>query len=112
MEVVTGGYQVAIDSTVDFDHPAHYVMGLSNAGRTTFSGGGLHEVTSQLRNGIVQLGNVPDHFDMELTFGKGGASSALIYRQCFGPQTTLLLVVKNPDKLSDGAHWLWAKSGK
>jgi hypothetical protein len=112
MEPMTTGFQVAIDTSVDVDHPAHYVMGLSSTGRSTFSGGGLHEVTGQMRNGVLQLENVPPQFDMELTFGKGGASSALIYRQCFAPQTTLLLVVKNPDKLSDGARWLWRKSGK
>jgi hypothetical protein len=112
MEPMTAGFQVAIDTTVDVNHPANYVMGASSTGRSTFSGGGLHEVTGQMRNGVLQLENVPPQFDMELTFGKGGASSALLYRQCFAPQTTLLLVVKNPDKLSDGARWLWRKSGK
>jgi hypothetical protein len=112
MEPTSGKFQVAIDTTVDLDHPAHYVMGLSNAGQSTFSGGGLHEVTGQMRNGVLRIENVPPQFDMELTFGKGGAASALIYRQCYAPQTTLLLVVKNPDKLSDGARWLWVKSGK
>lgn len=112
LEVVTGGYQVAIDTTVNVEHPAHYVMGVAPGGRSTFSGGGLHEVTGQLRNGVVRVDNVPAQFDMELTFGKGGANSALIYRQCYAPETTLLLVVKNPDKLSDGARWLWVKSGK
>jgi hypothetical protein len=112
MEPMTSGFQVAIDTTVDVNHPANYVMGSSNTGRSTFSGGGLHEITGQMRNGVVRIENVPPQFDMELTFGKGGASSALIYRQCFAPQTTLLLVVKNPDRLSDGADWLWSKSGK
>jgi hypothetical protein len=112
MAPITTGFQVAIDTTVDIEHPANYVMGMSNTGRTTFSGGGLHEITGQMHNGVVQLGNVPAQFEMELAFGKGGDSSALIYRQCFAPQTTLLLVVKNPDKLSDGARWLWLKSGK
>ena len=112
LQPIAEGFQVAIDTTVDVDHPASYVMGLSNTGRTTFSGGGLHEVTGQMRNGALVIRNIPGVLDMEVTFGKGGASSALIYRQCFTPQTTLLLVVKNPDKLSDGARWLWVKSGK
>ncbi len=112
MQPLTSGFQVAIDTNVDLEHRAHYVMGVSSAGRSTFSGGGLHEVTSQMRNGVLRIENVPPQFDMELTFGNGGASSALIYRECFAPQTMLLLVVKNPDKLSDGARWLWVKSGK
>lgn len=112
LQAITTGFQVAIDTTRDADHPAHYVMGMSSNGRTTFSGGGLHEITGQMRNGAVVVPNIPASFDMELTFGSGGASSALIYRQCFAPETTLLLVVKNPSKLSDGARWLWVKPRK
>jgi len=57
---------------------------------------------------------VPASFDLEMTFAGGnkGASSALLYRKCAGPQTVLLYVVKNPDKVSDGADWMWVKSGK
>jgi hypothetical protein len=112
MEPVTG-FQIAIDTTRnDVDHPPHYTMGLGANGRRTFSGGGLHEATAQLRNGVLVIENAPPQFDVELAFGKAGDSSALIYRQCFAPQTALLFVVKNPDKLSDGGDWLWVKSGK
>ena len=69
-------------------HPLRYVIGSSAGGRPTFSGGGLHEVTAQLHNGSP------------------------IYRRCSGPDAVLLLVVKAPVQLSDGAEWLWAKSGK
>ena len=43
---------------------------------------------------------------------RDSVASALIYRNCIAPQTVLLLVVKNPAKVTDGADWLWAKSGK
>jgi hypothetical protein len=112
MEPITNGFQVAVDKNVDVDHLAHYVMGAGANGKTTFSGGGLHEETAQMRDGVLRIDNAPAQFDVELAFGKGGYSSALIYRQCFAPQTTLLLVVKSPDKLSDGTHWLWVKPGK
>jgi hypothetical protein len=78
----------------------------------TFAGGGLHEVTSQLRNGVLRIENVSPMLYLELAFGKAGTPSAAVYRQCFAPQTVLLLVVKNPDKISVGAEWLWVKSGK
>jgi len=57
---------------------------------------------------------VPAVFDVEITFAGGnkGASSALIYRHCSGPQTVFLFVVKNPNQISDGADFLWVKSGK
>jgi hypothetical protein len=112
MQPITAGFQAALDTHVDLDHPAGYNTGLGADGRATFSGGSLHEVTAQMHNGVLRMENAPPHFDMEIYFGKSGDSSALIYRHCFGAQTTLLLVVKNPAKLSDGADWLWVKSGK
>lgn len=68
--------------------------------------------TSQMQNGVLRLVNPPDHFNADAEFGNAGVASALIYRQCFGPETVLLLVLKNPAKLSDGADWLWSKSAK
>ncbi len=112
METISSGFQLALDTNVDFDHPASYSTGLSSDGHATFSGGSLHEVTSQFKNGVLRIDQPPPQFNMELYFGKAGDSSALIYRQCFGPQTTLLFVIKNPDKLSDGGDWLWDKAGK
>jgi hypothetical protein len=112
METISSGVQVAVDLTVDVDHPAKYVMGRGANGRATFSGGGLHETTAQMKNGVLRLDNVPAQFNLELAFGAAGDASALVYRQCAGPQTVLLFVVKNPAKISDGGDWLWVKSGK
>jgi hypothetical protein len=107
-------FQVALDLAYDQDHPPHYVMGGSPSGRTVFSGGHLKEYTADIHNGVLRVDNIPASFDLELTFGGGnkGASSALLYRKCSGPQTVLLFVVKNPDKVSDGADYVWVKSGK
>jgi len=107
-------FQVALDLAYDMDHPGHYVMGGSASGRTVFSGGHLKEYTADIHNGVLRVENVPAAFDVELTFAGGnkGASSALLYRKCSGPQTVLLFVVKNPNKTSDGADFMWVKSGK
>ena len=73
---------------------------------------GVHltvDKTRQSRTGVLRIDNAPAQFNAEADFGNGGFASALIYRQCFAPQSTLLLVVKNPDKASDGADWLWVK---
>jgi len=113
MAPVTSGFQVAVDRTIDPDHPASYQMGVGAGGHMTFAGGGLKEVTSQIQNGVLRIDDAPVHFYLEMAFGNGGSTSALIYRQCFGPQTVLLHVVKNPDQISDGTnYWLWVKSGK
>jgi hypothetical protein len=87
-------------------------MGVGADGHVRFSGGGLHEVTAQIRNGVLRIDNVPPQFDLETAFGNAGSSSSLIYRHCFAPETVLLYVVKNPAKISDGGDWLWVKSGK
>ena len=112
MQPIANGFQIAVDTTYNIDHPASYTTGISAEGRASFSGGGVRELTGQLRNGVLRLDNPPPYFHVEAFFGKAGSSDALIYRHCFGPQTTLLLVVKNPSQLSDGADWLWVKSGK
>ncbi len=112
MEPITRGFQIAVDTAVNADHPAGYTIGVARNGRATSSGGGLREMTAQLRNGVLRIENAPPQFDIETHFGNAGDSSALIYRQCGGPQTVLLFVVKNPRKLSDGGDWLWVKSGK
>ena len=112
MEPITSGFQVAVDMNLAHEGRPSYTIGLSREGHATFTGGGLREVTSQIRNGVLRLDGVPDHFDLETAFGSGGSGSALIYKQCFAPQTVLLYVVTNPDKLSDGAEFLWVKSGK
>jgi len=107
MKPVTGGFQVALDRTVDVDHPAHYVYGVGNDGTYTFSGGGLREVTSQLRNGTLRIENAPARFNLEVHYGKSGGGGGLMYRQCSLPETVLLYVMKD-----DGGDWLWVKSGK
>jgi hypothetical protein len=112
MQPIANGFQIAVDTTYNVDHAPHYNIGISTDGKATFSGGGLRELTGELRNGVLRLENPPSYFYLEAYFGKAGSSGGLIYRQCFGPQTTLLLVVKNPSRLSDGADWLWVKSGK
>jgi hypothetical protein len=105
-------FQVALDLSFDLNNPPHYTMGGSPSGRTVFSGGHLKEYTAQIQNGVLRIDNVPAVFDLEMTFGGGnsGASSAMLYRKCSGPQTVLLYVQKNSTNIPD--DWIWVKSGK
>lgn len=112
MTPITGGFQLAIDRTADDNSASNYKLGSTADGHMTFSGGGLREITGQLQNGAMRLPGPPAQFYLEVGFGKGGSGGALIHRQCFGSPSVLLLVVKNPQKLTDGADWLWVKSGK
>jgi hypothetical protein len=107
-------YQAAIDTTYEVNHPPNYVTGVGTDGMETFSGGGIHEITSQIHNGMLRIEDPPDHFLLDVNLIKAGYGSggALIYRQCFAPTTVLLYVVKDPDKPSAGGDWLWAKAGK
>jgi hypothetical protein len=112
MQPITSGFQVAIDTNVDLEHMASYSTSQAANGQARFSGGAVREVTAQLRNGVLRVDNAPKYFQIDAWFGKAGDASALIYRNCASAQTVLLLVVKNPAVLSEGADWMWAKSGK
>jgi hypothetical protein len=112
MEPVTSGYQVALDTTIDINNMPGYSIRHSQDGRATFAGGGLHDVTAQIRNGVLRIDNPPAQFELDTEFGNAGSSSALIYRQCYGPQTVLLYVMKNPANAGEGGEFFWVKSGK
>jgi hypothetical protein len=64
-----------------------------------------------LPNGVARLLNTPKEFNIDVRVPSGGATGPII-RQCNKPQTTLLMVAKNWDKLGEGADFLWVKSGK
>jgi hypothetical protein len=112
MEPIASGYQVGVDLDVATEPTPSYKIGIGINGHSTFSGGGLHEVTSHIRNGVLRLDNIPAQFELDAEFGAAGSSSANIYRQCFAPQTVLLFVIKNPANLGEGGDFLWVKSGK
>ncbi len=112
LEPIRGGFQVAVDLNVATEPSPSYSIGVSRDGHATFKGGGLHEIVSQGGNGEYRVANIPAQFAMDIEFGDPGSATANLYRQCFAPQTTLLYVVKNPAKISDGGDWLWVKSGK
>lgn len=64
-----------------------------------------------LPNGLARLVNMPKQFILDVRVPSGGATGP-IFRQCNKPQTTLLMVAKEWDKLGKGADFLWVKSGK
>ena len=109
---ITKGFQLGFDAAINTTHPATYTIGMTPEGEVEFKGGGLHEVTGDLSDGVLHIDNPPSEFELDAEFGNSGAGHALVYRQCFGPQMTLLFVVRNPTRLSDGGAWLWVKSGK
>ena len=109
MSPITSGFQVAIDTTYDVDNPPHYSFGVHNDGSQSYSGGGVREITSQVRNGMVRIDNPPAYFNLGVNVYKPGSAGdlGLVYRQCFAPTTVLLYVAKD-----SGGDFLWVKSGK
>ena len=109
-------YQAAIDTTYDQNNPTppHYEFGVGNDGTSTFSGGGLHEITNQIRDGMLRIDNPPAYFmfGVNIPTPNYGASVGLIYRQCFAPVTNLYSIIKDPANPAGGGDWLYAKSGK
>ena len=116
MAPVTRRWQAAIDTTYNQDdpNPPHYEFGVGNDGTSTFSGGNLHEITSQIHNDMLRIDNPPAYFNfaMNVVQPGHGTSIGLIYRQCFAPVTMLYYVLKDPNDPGSGGDWLYAKAGK
>jgi hypothetical protein len=112
LEPVTAPIQVAVDLKVTTEPTPSYVFGVGESGHATFAGGAIHEIFSPTHNGVFRITNAPSQFELVTDFGTAGSSDANIYLQCFAPETVLLLVIKNPCKISDGAESIWVKSGK
>lgn len=109
---LTHGFQAAVDLNVDPSHLPAYQIGVTPEGHATFAGGQLHEVTGEFHDGSLLLEHAPAIFEIDTEFGIGGSAHALIYRQCFGPETTLLLVVRDPTHPSDANAWVWEQTSR
>jgi hypothetical protein len=109
-------FQVAIDTTYDQNNPnpPHYEFGVGRDGTSTYAGGGLHEITNQIHNGMLRMDNPPAYFNLSVNIvtPNHGAGIGLIYRQCFAPTTMLYYIAKDPGDPGQGGDWLYAKSGK
>lgn len=106
---LTRGFQAAVDLTLDAAHLPAYDIEVTPEGHATFAGGQLREVTGEFHNGTLRLEHAPAEFEIDAEFGAAGSAHALVRRQCFAPETTLLLVVRNPAHPDDGAAWVWAR---
>jgi hypothetical protein len=107
--------QVAMDTSIYPDNaPPSYTFGVAEDGTTTYSGGHVVEITNRVHNGVVRLGNPPDHFQLGVNVIQPhrGGSLGLIYRQCSGPTTVLLDVVKDYGQADQSQDFLWVKAGK
>jgi hypothetical protein len=114
MTPITRRWQAAIDTTYNVDHPPTYSFGVGNDGTATFAGGGLHEITSQIHNGMLRIDNPPAYFNLSMNVVQPGhgAGVGLIYRQCFAPVTMLYYVLKDANDPGQGGDYLYAKAGK
>lgn len=114
MQPINRKYQVAIDTTYVMENPPHYTFGVGDDGTSTFSGGGLHEITDQVHNGMLRVDNPPPYFTFTVNVPTPheGAAGGFIYRQCFAPVTMLYYILKDPTDPGKGTDFLYAKSGK
>lgn len=114
MAPVARKWQAAIDTTFNVDSPSPYTFGVGDDGTSTFSGGAIHEITSQIHNDMLRIDNPPVYFNLALNVKQPhrGTADTLIYRQCFAPVTMLYYVMKDPADIGAGADFLYAKAGK
>jgi hypothetical protein len=113
MAPITSGYGTGLDLNQSFSGSKTTVKE-DMQGNVSFSGGTIRDVMSQFQNGILRIPDAPPHFTLDVEFGQangGTGYTALIYRQCFRPETVLLLVINNKEGSGSG-DWLWVKSGK
>jgi hypothetical protein len=109
MEPITAGVQVGIGSGNAAEHLIQYGQGaLSHTGVLR----GMYEILPSVRDGAFRIGHVPMEFTLATSFGVAGNLRSIVYLQCFAPETTLLLVVRNPARIADGAQLLWVKTGQ
>ncbi len=112
----TRKWQAAIDTTYNQDAPTppQYEFGTGRDGTSTFKGGGIHEITSQIHNDMLRIDNPPAYFNLALNVIQPGHGTGigLVYRQCFAPVTMLYYVMKDPNDIGAGADYLYAKAGK
>src|SRR5579859_281398 len=109
MAPVTSGFGAGLDLDQKPNASGYNVK--QDAQGASFSGGTIRDVTSEFHNGTLRIRNAPPHFKLDVEFGEaagGTGYTALIYRQCFRPETVLYLVI---DSTSASPHgdWLWAK---
>ncbi len=116
MAPINRKFQAAIDTTYNQDAPTapHYEFGVGRDGTSTYAGGGLHEITNQVHDGMLRIDNPPAYFNFGINIPtpNHGADVGLIYRQCFAPVTVLYYVVKDPSDPGQGGDYLYAKAGK
>jgi streptogramin lyase len=109
MAPITSGYGTGLD--LDQNPNANSYSVKQGTQGASFSGGTIRDVTSQFQNGTLRIPNAPEHFHLDVEFGEangGTGYSALIYRQCFRPETVLYLVISSTEGSPQG-DWLWAK---
>lgn len=113
METIKGGFRMGIDLAINTLHPAEHNVGQGPDGNGVFSGGGIREMSGQFKDGVLRLGRIATMFYIASVFDNNrGFASAMMYRKCFGPQTMLLMVVKDPNNIGKGVDYLWDKKGK
>jgi hypothetical protein len=108
MAIVNGGYRLAIDPTVDPDHPIAY----SQPGNPFATGGGVREITSLMQNGVTKLPNPGPAFHVQISHDQANAQytvGTMLYRQCFGRSTAKLFFVVDSTASFEGGEWVWAK---
>jgi len=106
MAPINRKFQAAIDTTYDQNNPTppHYEFGVGADGTSTYAGGGLHEITNQIHNGMLRIDSPPAYFmfGVNIPTPNHGADVGLIYRQCFAAITNLYYVVKDPSNPANG----------
>jgi hypothetical protein len=113
LEPVKTGFQVAVVTEIVDQRQPNVHVDVGADGRARFSG---HEVTNQLRDGVLRIPNVPKDLWLYIhMINAAGGGEALFQRQCIHPEQVLLVTApagqNKPGEPPLQSHYLWVKSG-
>lgn len=108
MEPIVSGVQVGVGSEAFADSLRQYQQGGASQAILLHD---MYAVMPSVRDGVFRIGHAPAQFTLDTSFGAAGDVRSNIALQCYAPETTLLLVVRNPARIADGTELFWVKSG-
>ena len=101
------GYVIAVDKTVDPDHQPAYEVDQDAAGHYSFKGGGIADLSGQVKDGKVDIAGAGKVFTVEVALPGEMNRAAIIHRQCTSDVAVLAFVPPSPATGNMFGEWRW-----
>jgi len=101
------GYAIAVDKNVDPDHQPSYEVDQDAAGKYSFKGGGIADLSGQVKDGKVEIMGAGKAFTVEVALPGQMNRAAIIRRQCTSDVATLVFVPPSQANGNLFGEWRW-----